>query len=183
MRAALLTCKPVWPEFGSVQTMAWENPNTLLHTRTAELDYPDNAKMCSYNARGQWQIRLSSREGRKTALWAVIDRCQRLAVRLNLPVTVDGGLGHHRLLGQPGWGSTNTHATGKDRPAGIKRSRRRASCRRCVARWAEWIRSCEEGSWCGSRRWRQHESVHVGKVLWLVNFIQQVSVRKMLFSI
>lgn len=85
MRVVLLTCKPVWPEFGSMRTMAWENPNTLLHTRTAELDYISNAKVCSYNATCQWQISSSYREGRKTAsntLWAVIDRCRRLAVRL-----------------------------------------------------------------------------------------------------
>lgn len=140
--------------------------HSCTHTCTAELDYLNNAKVCSYNDTGQWQMRSFNREGRKTAsntLWAVIDRCRRLAVRLNRLTVV--ALTITWCTSRGGAAQTNKHATGKDRQAGFNKSRMKASWRRCVTRWREWIRSSEEGSWFRSRRWRQYESVHNGRVL------------------
>lgn len=82
--------------------------HTPAHTCTAELDYLNNTKVCSDNAIGQWQMRSSIREGRKTAnnsLWAVIDRCPEISSEIK--PTGGGGLGHHSLVAQQGWNSTN----------------------------------------------------------------------------
>lgn len=43
--AVLLTCKPVWPEFGSVWTTAWENRNTLLEE---DLGFLSDPNLCNY---------------------------------------------------------------------------------------------------------------------------------------
>lgn len=141
-------------------------------TCTAELDYLSNANVCSYDAIVQWQIRSSIKEEKllkkktkQTTLWAVIERCRRLAVRLNLLVTVAVALTIVAWwTGRGGAAQTNT-PQGKDRQAGFKKSRMKASWRRCVSGWPEWIRSSEQGSWFRSRRWRQYEH----EELWLMN--------------